>query len=121
VVRYYLHLEIRWEQTAVAYFKANHLLSSVLYTEGSGRPTLGFCGPRLNITTSNGPILLLHRQSYNYCIRYPDTSVKHGSIRAFTPIAVTLCTDVFVYKTVRCSKTVLRNKVLHAICNILLV
>jgi hypothetical protein len=37
--------------------------------------------------------------------------VKHGSIRAFTPIAATLYADVFVSKTESYSKTVFHKKV----------
>jgi hypothetical protein len=43
----------------------------------------------------------------DYTIRHPDMRVKHGSIWAFTSIAVTLCADVFIYKMESCSKTVL--------------
>jgi hypothetical protein len=39
---------------------------------------------------------------------------------AFTPIAVTLYTDVFVYRTEDCSKIMFRNKVRQAICSVLL-
>jgi hypothetical protein len=51
-------------------------------------------------------------KSYYGTIRHPDIRVKHDSIRAFTPIAVTLHADIFVYKTENCSKTVFRRKVL---------
>jgi hypothetical protein len=52
-------------------------------------------------------------------ISHSDTRVKHGSIGALTSIAVTLCADAFVYKRKSCSKTVLRNTALQAICSIL--
>jgi hypothetical protein len=54
-------------------------------------------------------------------ISHPDITVKHESIRAFTAIAVTLYTDVFVYKAESRSETVFRKKVLQAICSTLLV
>jgi hypothetical protein len=41
-----------------------------------------------------------------HTIRHPDIRVKHGSILACTPIAVTLFADVFVYKTESCIKIV---------------
>jgi hypothetical protein len=47
-----------------------------------------------------------------YPVSHPDYRVKHGSIWAVTPIAVTLCTDVFVCKTGSCSKTLFSKKVL---------
>jgi hypothetical protein len=43
---------------------------------------------------------------------YPDIKVKHGFIWAVTSIAVTLCTDVFVYKMGSCNKTLFHKKVL---------
>jgi hypothetical protein len=45
-------------------------------------------------------------------ISHPDIRMKHGSIWAFTPTAVTPYTDVFVYKTESCSKTLFSNKAL---------
>jgi hypothetical protein len=44
-------------------------------------------------------------------IRHPDIRVKYWSILAFTPIAVTVYADIFIYKTESCSKTVFRKKI----------
>jgi hypothetical protein len=45
-------------------------------------------------------------------ISHPDIRVKHGSIWAFTSIAVTHYTDVLVYKMESCSKTLFSMKAL---------
>jgi hypothetical protein len=45
-------------------------------------------------------------------IRHPDIRVTHGYKCAFTPIAITLYADVFIYKIESCSKTVFHKKVL---------
>jgi hypothetical protein len=41
-------------------------------------------------------------------VRHPEIRVKHMAKRAFTPIALTPCTDVFVYKTEICIKAMFR-------------
>jgi hypothetical protein len=50
---------------------------------------------------------------------YPAMRKKHGYIWAFTLIAVTLYADGRVYKTERCSNTMLHKKVLYAVCDII--
>jgi hypothetical protein len=44
-------------------------------------------------------------------ISHPDIRVKQGTVCAFTSIAVTLCANVFIYKTEIFIKNMYRNKV----------